>query len=103
MAQNTADDDRTDKQKIKMARFFDEERAEYEDSDSYTIVFEDDEAVIVADHTGHEINEWASRLDADREELRSSFRALADQKMGEQDAHEAFSYSDPVVFDKSEA
>ncbi|RQG93716.1 hypothetical protein [Natrarchaeobius oligotrophus] len=102
MAQNNATDDRTDNQKIKMAKWFSEERAEYEDADGFTIVYEDDECVIIADHSGHEINEWASRFDADREELRSTFRALADQKMGEKDAHEAFSYSDPVVFDKFE-
>lgn len=102
MARNTATDDRTDNQKIKMARFFDGERAEYADSDGYTIVYEDDECAIVADHTGHEINEWASRFGVDREALRSTFRALADQKMGQRDSHEAFSHSDPVVFDKFE-
>lgn len=103
MAQNTdATDARTDSQKNEMAEFFAEERAEYEGTDGYTIVYEDDEAAVVADHTGHEINEWAERFDADREALRSTFRALAEQKMGEQDAHEAFSYSDPVVFDKLE-
>lgn len=102
MANQTTVDDRTDTQKIEMAQFFDEERAEYENSDGYTIIHEDDECAIVADHTGHEINEWAKRFDADREDLRSTFRALADQKMGEKDAHEAFSHSDPVVFDKLE-
>ena len=102
MAQNTTADDRTDPQKIKMARFFAEERAEYEDVDGYTIVYEDDETAIVADHTGHEINEWARQFDVSREDLRSTFRALADQKMDEREAHEAFSYSDPVVFDKLE-
>jgi len=85
-----------------MARFFDDERDEYEHSDHFSIVYEDDETAIVADHTGHEINEWAIRLDAEREQLRSSFRAIADRKMGERDAHEAFSYADPVVFTKIE-
>jgi hypothetical protein len=102
MAQNTATDARTDNQKIEMATWFDDEESEYRDSDGYTVVFEDEDCVVVADHTGHEINEWASRFDADREELRASFRALAEQKMGEKDAHEAFSYSDPVVFDRLE-
>ena len=103
MAQNNAATDaRTDSQKIEMADYYADHFAEYEDSDEYTIVYEDDETTIVADHTGHEINEWANRFDTDREELRSTFRALADQKMGEKDAHEAFSYSDPLVFDKFE-
>lgn len=94
------DDERTDNEKIKMASWFDEERAEYETADKLEIVHEDDEAVVVADHYGHEINEWAKRLDADRERLRRTFRALADQKLGEQEAHEIFSSADPVVFDK---
>lgn len=102
MARNMTTDDRTDDQKTKMAEWFAEERAEYEDSDGYTIAHEDDEITIVADHTGHELSEWANRLEADREELRATMRALADQKMGDQDAHDAFSYSDPIVFDKLE-
>jgi len=102
MAQNTATDDRTDSQKIKMAEWFAEERAEYENSDGYTIVHEQDEFVIVADHTGHELNEWADRWDWDREQLRSTFRAMAADVLGGQEAHEVFSHSDPVVFDKFE-
>lgn len=101
MAQNNAaTDGRTDNQKIKMANSFAEERAEYEESDGYTVVYEDEDCAIVADHTGHEINEWANCFDADREEIRATFRAIAEEKMGEKEAHEYFSYSDPVVFDK---
>lgn len=100
MARNKATDERTDNQKIKMATWFDEHRVEYEESDQYDIVYEDEDCVVVADHTGHEINEWASKFDGDRETLRSSFRWLADQKMDAQEAHEVFSHADPVVFDK---
>lgn len=100
MGRNTSADERSMGVKTKMARHFDEERAEYEGSDGYTIVYEDDDCAIVADHTGHELNEWETLLDADRERLRSMFRSIADGKMGEQEAHEVFSYSDPVVFDK---
>ena len=102
MSETQKSDARTDSQKTQMARFFDEERAEYEDSDGYTIVYEDDECAIVADHTGHELNEWANLFDVGREGLRSTFCALADDVMGEQAAHEVFSHSDPVVFDKLE-
>lgn len=98
MMATTNSDERTDAQKATMADFFAEERAEYEDSDGYTLVHEDDETVVVADHTGHELNEWARRFDMDRENLRQTMRALADEAMGEQDAHDAFSHSDPVVF-----
>jgi hypothetical protein len=100
MSQDTTADDRSTTTKTTMAQFFAEERAEYEDADGFAIVYEDEQVAIVADHTGHELNEWASQLGVDRSELRATFRALADDVMGEQDAHEAFSYSDPVVFDK---
>jgi hypothetical protein len=97
-----AHDARTDRQKTEMAQWWAEEQAEYRDADGYTIVDEDAQRVIVADHTGHEINEWASQFDADREALRATFRELAEDSIGAEDAHEAFSYSDPVVFDKLE-
>ena len=103
MSQNTDADVRTDSQKTEMAESFEEFEAEYRTEDHWTIVHEDEDCVIVADHTGHEINEWADLFDVDREELRQTFRALAEQKISEQDAHEAFSHSDPVVFDKFEA
>ena len=103
MSQNTTADERSTSVKVKMAEHFDEERSEYEDSDGYTIVYEDDDCTIVSDHTGHEINEWAALVSDTRETLRSTFRAIADEKMGEKDAHEGFSHSDPVVFDKFEA
>ena len=103
MSRNTTADERSTSVKVKMAEQFAEERGEYEQSDDYTIVYEDDDCTIAADHTGHEINEWAALVSDDRETLRSTFRAIADEKMGEQDAHEAFSQSDPVVFDKFES
>jgi len=103
MAQNTdATDERTRNEQIKMATWFDEERAEIEDSDRHEIVHEDEHCIIVADHTGHEIDEWADRLNTDRERLRRTFRALAEETMGEQESHEVFSYADPVVFDTLE-
>lgn len=102
MAQNTAADVRTGDMTTEMAQWFAEERAEYEESDGYTIVDEDAERVVVADHTGHAINEWASEYDVDREALRATFRALAEGTIGEVEAHEWFSYADPVVFDRVE-
>lgn len=103
MARNTAADDRTDTQKTEMAETFDEFEVEYrEEPEHREVVHEDSECVIIADHTGHEINEWAAEFDVDREDLRSTFRAIADQKMDEQDAHKLFSHADPVVFDKLE-
>jgi len=101
MGQMTTTDVRTEAQKIEMMETFDEYEYEYRNEDTYTVVFEDDDTLIIADHSGYEINEWASDFGADREDLRAAFRAIADEKMGEHDAHEAFSYSDPVVFEKS--
>lgn len=100
--QDNPTDGRTDSQKIEMATWFAEERGEIERADKLEIVHEDSEAVVVADHHGHELNEWASQLGGDREELRATMRSLAEQKLGEQEAHEIFSYADPVVFDKLE-
>jgi ATP-dependent Clp protease ATP-binding subunit ClpA len=105
MKQNTDVSDvdpRADYQRIEMTEWFDEERSEYADADGYTIVYEDDQVAVVADHTGHELNEWAERFGVDRERLRQTMRALAEDVIGEKDAHDAFSYSDPVVFDKFE-
>lgn len=102
MARNATTDVRTDSMKIAMAEHFADYEAEYREEDNHTVVYEDDECVIVADHTGHELNEWASDYDVDREDLRAFCRQAADSKMGEQDAHEAFSHSDPLVFDRFE-
>jgi len=102
MSETITADDRSADMKIEMAQHFAEERATYADSDSHTIVYEDDQVAIVADHSLNELNEWASQYSIDREELRATMRALADTVLGEREAHEAFSYSDPVVFDKLE-
>jgi len=104
MSQDNTADDRTDEIKITMAKTFEEFEYEYRNEPEHReIVYEDDQCVVIADHTGHEINEWASEFGVDRSELRSTFRALADQLMDDQEAHEIFSYADPVVFDKLEA
>jgi len=100
MAEDNRADARTDNQKIEMAKEFDEYEQEYREN--HEVVHEDDEVVIIADHGLNEIDELASRHGANRHELRETFRALADQKMGEQEAHDVFSHADPIVFDKFE-
>ena len=105
MKQNTDASDvdpRAQYQQIQMAEWFDKERSEYADADGYTIVHEDDQVAVVADHTGHELNGWAERFGVNRERLRQTMRTLAEDVIGEKDAHGAFSHSDPVVFDKIE-
>jgi len=103
MAQNdAATDARTDRMKTEMAAHFADEVADYRAADHCEIVYEGEEAAVVADHAGHEINEWASEFGVDRSELSATMHDLAEQLMGRQDAHEHFSYSDPVVFDRLE-
>jgi hypothetical protein len=98
MAQNTTDP-RTDRQKIEMAQHFDDFEHEYRE-DPHTdaeVVYEDDQVVVVADHTGQELNEWATDLEIDRSELSEMMHQLARQVCD----HD-WSVSDPVVFDKLE-
>lgn len=97
MPRNTSADVRSTNLKIKMAKWFAEERAEYEDSEGYTIVFEDDDCVIVADHTGHELNEWCDEFDLDRSELSAWMHEQARSLCGYD-----WSASDPIIFDKLE-
>jgi len=99
MKQNTDADARTDAQKAEMTDHFEAYEYEYrKDADTDAeVVYEDAEAIIVADHSGHELNEWADDLGVDRSELSESFHALARQKCDYD-----WSVSDPIVFDKRE-
>ena len=98
MAQNTADP-RSDNMKIKMAEHFENFEHEYrEDSDTHAeVVHEDDDCIIVADHTGHELNEWSDDFDVDRSALSEFFHDVARQK-----CDYSWSTADPVVFDQFE-
>ena len=97
-------DPRNDNQKIKMAKHFDDHREQYDNDSTHEIVYEDDEKVIVADHSGHELNQWTdeSSWELTREELRDFSRSAADEFMGKQESHAVFSTAEPVVFDKFE-
>lgn len=91
-------DIRTNEMKIEMAEHFEEFEAEYREEENQEVVYEDDEVIVVADHTGHELNEWASDFNVDRSEFSKSMHALA------RDVSDySWSVSDPVVFDKKEA
>lgn len=99
MAQDTID--LTDAQTAEMTETFEEYETEYrEDDGNSTVVYEDDDLVIIADHSGYEVNEWADEFGADRGALLRMFRAIADEKMDADEAHKRFSYSDAVVFRK---
>lgn len=90
-------DPRTDEQRIEMAEHFEAYEHEYRndpDTDA-EVVYEDDDQIVVADHSGHELNEWASDLGIDRGELSAAMHDLARQL-----CEYRWSVSDPVVFDK---
>ena len=99
MTQNTDADARTDSLKIEMAEIFAEFEAEYRESDGKNreVVYEDSEVIVIADHTGHELNELSSELDFDRSELSKTMHTLARQVCDYD-----WSVSDPIVFDKLE-
>jgi hypothetical protein len=99
MTENT-NDPRTDSMKIEMAEHFAEFEADYRDDVNYEgseVVFEDDQMVIVADHSGHEINEFASDFDVPRRVLSNWFHKVAKRK-----TDRSWSTADPIVFDKPE-
>lgn len=100
MAQTTASEDpRSDAQKIQMAEHFAACEHEYRE-DSYIdaeVVYEDDQVVVVADHSGHELNMWATDLGIDRGVLSEIMHDLARQ-VSDYD----WSVSDPVVFERLE-
>ena len=98
MKQNTDADARTDSQKIEMAEHFQEFEAEYRtEPQHHEVVYEDDQVIVVADHTGHELNEWASDFDVDAIEFSQTMHTLARQV-----CDYSWSVSDPIVFDKME-
>lgn len=85
--------------KIEMAEHFQSFEHEYREDDATDaeVVYEDDQVIVVADHSGHELNEWASDFDVDRGQLSETMHALARQVCDYD-----WSVSDPVVFDKIE-
>jgi len=94
MAQNIAKDPRTDSLKTEMAEHFAEFEADYRDADWCSIVYEDNEVVLIADHAGNEHSEWADEH-GDFDEFTQMMHDLADQLS---DRRWPADY--PVVFDK---
>ena len=64
------DDPRSESMKIQMAEHFGDYEHEYRE-DPHTdaeVVHEDDQVIVVADHTGHELNEWVSDFNMTEED-----------------------------------
>jgi len=92
------EDTRSDEMKVEMANHFEAYEAEYRtEPQHHEVVHEDDQVIVVADHTGHELNEWADEFGMDRSELSPLFHGLARQVCDYD-----WSVSDPIVFDKLE-
>lgn len=87
-------DPRSDEMKRTMAEHFEEMEAEYRDNDWGSIVYEDSEVVVVADHKGNEANEWSNEFGR---EFRGMMHSLATQV-----TDHSWSTDYPIVFDKME-
>ena len=102
MEQNNAtmDDPRSESMKISMAEHFGDYEHEYRE-DPHTdaeVVFEDDQLIVVADHTGHELSEWVSDFNMTEEDC-DAFCTWNHEVARELTDHD-WSVVDPVVFDK---
>ena len=96
----STDDPRSEAMRISMAEHFADFEYEYRE-DPHTdaeVVYEDDQVIVVADHTRHELNEWMSDFNMTGE-YRDAFYAWNHEV-----ARELTDYNwaavDPVVFDK---
>jgi hypothetical protein len=99
-AVDNTDDPRSEAMKISMAEHFEDFELEYRE-DPHTdaeVVYEDDQVVVVADHTGHELNEWVSDSNMTEEDC-DAFCAWNHEVARELTDHD-WAAVDPVVFDK---
>jgi len=94
MAEQTDADERSTTLKQTMAEHFAEYEADYRDADWCSIVYEDDEVVLIADHAGNEHSEWADQH-GDFSEFTQMMHDLADQL-----SDRKWPADYPVVFDK---
>jgi len=99
-AADNIDDPRSESMKISMAEHFCEFEHEYRE-DPHTdaeVVYEDDQVIVVSDHTGHELNEWVSDFNM-TEEDRYAFYKWNHEVARELTDH-GWAVAYPVVFDK---
>ena len=102
MVVNDHTDPRSESMKIQMAEHFSEFEYEYRE-DPHTdaeVVHEDDQVIVVADHTGHELTEWAADFNMTEEDC-DAFCGWNHEVARELTDHD-WAVVDPVVFDKLE-
>ena len=100
VAKDHTDDPRSEAMKIQMAEHFCEFEHEYRE-DPHTdaeVVHEDDQVIVVADHTGHELNEWVSDFNMTDEDC-DAFCTWNHEVARDLTDHD-WTAADPVVFDK---
>lgn len=95
MAQNTANDGRTGYMKRTMAQHFQDCESEYREDKWCSVVYEDDEVILIADHKGYEFAEWRDEFDLPEGRFSEIMHELAGQLV---DRNWSTDY--PVVFDK---
>jgi len=99
-AVDNTDDPRSEAMRISMAEHFEDFEHEYRE-DPHTdaeVVHEDDQVIVVADHTGHELTEWAADFNMTEEDCHA-FRGWNHEVARELTDHD-WAVVDPVVFDK---
>ena len=99
-AVDNTDDPRSEAMRISMAEHFDGYEHEYrEDPDTDAeVVYEDDQVIVVADHTRHELTEWADDFNMTEEDW-DAFYGWNHETARELTDHN-WAVVDPVVFDK---
>jgi hypothetical protein len=99
-AVDNIDDPRSEAMRISMAEHFEDFEYEYR-QDPHTdaeVVHEDDQVIVVADNTGHELAEWMSDFNMTGEH-RDAFYSWNHEVARELTDHD-WAVVDPVVFDK---
>ena len=102
VANDHTDDPRSEPMKISMAEHFCEFEHEYRE-DPHTdagVVYEDDQVIVVADNTGHELTEWASDFNMTDEDC-DAFCTWNHEVARDLTDYD-WTAADPVVFDKLE-
>lgn len=83
--------------KVSMAEWWETSEQEARDADHLEVVHEDSEVIVVADHAGNELREWADALGVDVEALSEWMHDLA----GDVTDYD-WGAADPLVFDRFE-
>ena len=102
VANDHTDDPRSEPMKISMAEHFGDYEHEYRE-DPHTdagVVYEDDQVIVVADNTGHELTEWASDFNMTGEDC-DEFCTWNHEVARDLTDYD-WTAADPVVFDKLE-